>query len=48
MAKVELHDGELLIASKGVILCTGGFYIDQNLAGLITPCYSYLSCLPCK
>lgn len=48
VAKVVLHDGTTYSAKNGVLLCTGAFYLDHNLAGLITPCFSYLSCLPCK
>lgn len=47
VAKVVLHDG-IVYTAKSVIVCTGAFYLDMNLAGLLTPCYSYYKKLPCK
>jgi len=46
VGKVELHDGTIY-SGKNVIVCTGGFYMDINLAGLLSPSYSYLSSIPC-
>lgn len=44
---VEIHlaDGRVLHARHAVV-ATGGFFIDANLAGLLTPRYSYLVALP--
>lgn len=47
IAKVVLHDGTVFTA-KNIIVSTGAYYIDQNLAGILSPCFSYLSSLPCK
>ena len=44
-AEVTLADGSLIL-SKHVVIATGGMYINKDLAGLITPRYSYLVALP--
>ncbi len=45
VGEVTLADGTVLRA-KHVVLATGGMYIDNTLAGVLSPCYSYLSALP--
>lgn len=34
------------IRSKYVVLATGGLFTETNLAGILTPCYSYLTSMP--
>lgn len=43
--EICLADGKVLWG-KNVIVATGGFFIDDNLSGLLTPRYSYLVALP--
>ena len=38
---VKLQDGSERLGRK-VVVATGGMYLDHNLAGILTPCYSYL------
>lgn len=45
MAVTILEDGTSVI-SKYVILATGGLFTESNLAGILTPCYSYLTSMP--
>ena len=40
-AYTTLRDG-IRIRSKYVVLATGGFSVDPSLAGILTPCWSYL------
>ncbi len=42
---IQLADGEL-IHSNQAIIATGGMYLDNLLAGILTPRYSYLAALP--
>ena len=44
-AVIRLEDGECLEA-KQVIVATGGMFFDKQLAGILTPRYSYLAALP--
>lgn len=44
-AVIKLEDGECLEA-KQVIVATGGMFFDKQLAGILTPRYSYLAALP--
>ena len=43
-AVIRLEDGECLEA-KQVIVATGGMFFDKQLAGILTPRYSYLAAL---
>jgi len=43
--EVRLADGTVYRAAKAIV-ATGGMYIDEHLAGILTPRYSYLSALP--
>jgi len=45
LVEVRLADGEILHA-KSVIVATGAMHIDAQLAGMLTPRYSYLAALP--
>ena len=40
-AIVQLSDGSSLKA-KHVVLATGGLFMERNLAGILTPCWSFL------
>jgi glycine/D-amino acid oxidase-like deaminating enzyme len=42
--QIHLADGTVLCCNKAIV-ATGGFFIDDNLAGLLTPRYSYLAAL---
>ncbi|KAL3815428.1 hypothetical protein ACHAXA_009173 [Cyclostephanos tholiformis] len=44
-AEVRLANGRILQA-RHVIVATGGMHVDEHLAGLLTPRYSYLVALP--
>ena len=44
-AVTTLQDGTT-ITSKYVVLATGGLFTETNLAGILTPCYSYLTSMP--
>ena len=44
-AEVRLADGKILRA-RHALVATGGMHVDENLAGLLTPRYSYLVALP--
>lgn len=43
--EIQLANGEVL-QGKHALVATGGFFMDHNLAGLLTPRYSYLAALP--
>jgi glycine/D-amino acid oxidase-like deaminating enzyme len=42
--QIHLVDGTVLCCKKAIV-ATGGFFMDDNLAGLLTPRYSYLAAL---
>jgi glycine/D-amino acid oxidase-like deaminating enzyme len=42
MVKVVLESQEVIYANK-VVMATGGLFLDKYLAGILRPCYSYLS-----
>jgi hypothetical protein len=44
-AEVRLADGRVLRARRAIV-ATGGMHVDENLAGLLAPRYSYLVGLP--
>jgi len=44
-AEIRLEDGQVLRAKRAIV-ATGAMYIDEHLAGLLTPRYSYLTALP--
>jgi glycine/D-amino acid oxidase-like deaminating enzyme len=44
-AVVTLRDGTVL-RSKHVVVATGGMFLDPNLAGVLSPCWSYLVSIP--
>jgi glycine/D-amino acid oxidase-like deaminating enzyme len=43
-AVVHLQDGSC-VRARHVILATGGLWMDENLSGILKPCYSYLTVL---
>jgi len=45
LVEVRLADGEVL-HGKSVVVATGAMHIDEHLAGILTPRYSYLAALP--
>lgn len=45
LVEVRLADGTVIHA-KSVIIATGAMHIDEQLAGILTPRYSYLAALP--
>ncbi len=45
LVEVRLADGEVL-HGKNVVVATGAMHIDEHLAGILTPRYSYLAALP--
>jgi glycine/D-amino acid oxidase-like deaminating enzyme len=44
-ALVRLANGQKLYANK-VVVATGGLFLDHRLAGILRPCWSYLSAIP--
>jgi hypothetical protein len=34
--------GGACIRSRYAVVCTGGLFMDENLTGILTSCYSYL------
>jgi len=45
LATTKLKNGEI-ITSAWVVLATGGLFMDPHLAGILTPCWSYLVAIP--
>lgn len=45
LVEIRLADGEILHARKAIV-ATGAMHIDAQLAGILTPRYSYLVALP--
>ena len=45
LVEVRLADGEILHAERAIV-ATGAMHIDEHLAGILTPRYSFLAALP--